>query len=135
MGFFGVADATTVIGEVVVALLMGLETVRGKSFDPLGSGGVQLEVGGLHAGGAGNWLVLGDHVIGTGGVDGYEGCAGGVEVVGGIVVVVVVLEPVPQPARMRGNRVREIVATTADLRTATGTARIHQPPKVRSPHT
>src|ERR1700751_2392869 len=91
-GFFGVASATTLIGDVVVAPLMGLATVSGKSFDPLGSGGVQVEVGGSHAGGAGNRLVLGDHVIGTGGVDGYDGCAGGAGVVGvGGVVVVVVL--------------------------------------------
>src|SRR6201988_4019114 len=106
MGFFGVAVATTFIGEVVVALLRGLETLSGKSFDPLGSGGVQVEVGGSQAGGAGNKLVLGDHVIGTGGVDGYDGCAGGAEVVGGGAVVVVVLELVPQPTRARVNRVR-----------------------------
>lgn len=136
MGFFGVAVATTFIGEVDVALLAGFETVSGKSFDPLGSGGVQLEVGGSHAGGAGNRLVLGDHVIGTGGVDGYDGCGGGVEVVGGVVVVVVVLELVPQPTRARTNRVREIVARTANLRTATGTACIHQPPGISfAPHT
>src|SRR5690242_20476488 len=99
MGFFGVADATTVIGEVVVAPLMGLETVSGKSFDPLGSGGVQVEVGGSQAGGGGNRLVLGDHVIGTGGGDGFGGCGGGGA--GGGVVVVAVLEFVPQPARAR----------------------------------
>lgn len=132
MGFFGVADATTVIGDVVVALLVGLETVRGKSFDPLGSGGVQVEVGGSQAGGAGNLLLLGDHVIGTGGVDGYDGCAGGGAEVGAVVVVV--LEFVPQPTRARTNTMRRIVARTADLRTAT--AHIHRPPRISfAPHT
>src|ERR1700739_4918696 len=109
-GFFGLAVATTLIGEVVVAPLMGLATVSGKSFDPLGSGGVHAEVGGSHAGGAGNRLVLGDHVIGTGGVDGYDGCAGGAGgagVVGVVVVVVVVLEFVPQRTRTRANSVSE----------------------------
>src|ERR1700747_3298049 len=128
MGFFGVAVATTFIGDVVVASLMGLATVSGKSFDPLGSGGSHVEVGGSHAGGAGNRLVLGDHVIGTGGVDGYDGCAGGGAVVG--VVVVVVLEFVPQPTSARATRVRKIVARTADPRTATGTAHIHEPPRI-----
>ena len=62
MGFFGVAEATTVIGEVEVVPSVGLEIVRGKSFDPAG--------GGTCAGGAGRGLEDGDHVIGTGGVDG-----------------------------------------------------------------
>src|SRR5579862_800075 len=128
MGFFGVADATTVMGEVVVALLVGFETVSGKSFDPVESGGVQVDVGGSQAGGAGNKLLLGDHVIGTDGVDGYDGCAGGSAVVG--VVVVVVLEFVPQPTSARATRVRKIVARTADPRTATGTAHIHEPPRI-----
>ena len=57
IGFFGVALATTCMGEVTLALSVGSETVRGKSFEPLGSGGVQLDVGGSHAGGAGSWLV------------------------------------------------------------------------------
>lgn len=70
MGFFGLADATTVAGEVVVPPSVGLLTLRGKSFDPLASGGAQLEVGGVHAGGAGNGLLPGDQVIATGGVDG-----------------------------------------------------------------
>jgi len=62
MGFFGVADATTLIGEVTLAPSVGFEIVNGKSFDPAG-GGV--------ASGAGNcWLLPGVHVIGTGGVDG-----------------------------------------------------------------
>ena len=74
MGFFGVALATTFMGEVTLDLSTGLETVRGKLLDPLGYGGVQVEVGGSHAGGAGSLLVLGDHVIDTGGVEGYEGC-------------------------------------------------------------
>jgi hypothetical protein len=74
MGFFGVALATTFIGDVTLDLSTGLETVSGKLFDPLGYGGVHVEVGGSQAGGAGSLLVLGDHVIDTGGVAGYEGC-------------------------------------------------------------
>jgi len=93
---------------------------------------VHVELGGSHAGGAGNRLVLGDHVIGTGGVDGYDGCGGGAGVVG----VVVVLELVPQATRANANRVGEHVASTADLLTATGTARIHDPPRISfAPHT
>jgi hypothetical protein len=54
MGFFGVAFATMVAGEVVDPPSVGLETVRGKSLEPLASGGAQVEVGGVQAGGAGN---------------------------------------------------------------------------------
>jgi len=61
IGFFGVADATTLIGDVTLDPSIGLETVSRKSFEP---------DGGAVAGGAGKLLVLGDHVIGTGGVDG-----------------------------------------------------------------
>jgi len=68
MGFWGVADATTVTGDVSVAPFVGLETVSGKSFDPGG--------GGTWAGGAGSGLDVGDQVIGTGGVEGYPGCDG-----------------------------------------------------------
>src|ERR1700688_3324697 len=65
IGFFGVADATTLIGDVTLAPSVGFEIVNGKSFEPAG-GGV--------ASGAGNCLLFcGVHVIGTGGVDGYEG--------------------------------------------------------------
>ena len=64
MGFFGVAEAATLKGEVTLAPSVGLEIVSGKSFEPAG-GGVAV--------GAGSLLVLGDHVIGTGGVDGKEG--------------------------------------------------------------
>ena len=62
IGLFGVAEATTVAGEVTDAPSPGLVIVKGKSLDPAG--------GGTCAGGAGNGLVDGDHVIGTGGVDG-----------------------------------------------------------------
>ena len=62
IGFVGVAEATTVRGEVTVAPVVGLEIVRGKSSDPLG--------GGTCAGGAGRGLVCGVHVMGTGGVEG-----------------------------------------------------------------
>jgi hypothetical protein len=66
MGFFGVADATTLMGEVTLAAAVGFETVNGKSFDPV----PQDEFPGSCAIGAGSVLVLGDHVIGTGGVEG-----------------------------------------------------------------
>ena len=62
MGFFGVAEATTVAGDVTVVPSVGLEIVNGKSLEPAG--------GGTCAGGAGNGLVDGDHVMGTGGVEG-----------------------------------------------------------------
>jgi hypothetical protein len=65
MGFFGFAEAMTLIGEVTVEEFEGLEIVRGKSSDPCG--------GGTCGDGAGKSLELGDHVIGTGGVDGYVG--------------------------------------------------------------
>jgi hypothetical protein len=68
IGFVGLADATTFAGEVTVALSDGLEIVSGKSFDAEG--------GGSCAGGAGSGLVLGDHVIGTGGAKGAAGCEG-----------------------------------------------------------
>ena len=64
MGFVGVADAITVAGEVTVAPSAGLETVSGKSFDPV------LYGGGIGAAGAGNGLVCGDQVMGSGGVVG-----------------------------------------------------------------
>jgi hypothetical protein len=35
IGFFGVADATTLIGDVTLAPALGLEIVRGKLFEPL----------------------------------------------------------------------------------------------------
>jgi hypothetical protein len=35
IGFFGLAEAVTVVGEVTVAPSVGLETVNGKSLDPL----------------------------------------------------------------------------------------------------
>ncbi len=62
IGFFGVAEATTLSGEVDVVPSVGLEIVRGKSLEPAG--------GGTCAGGAGRGLEDGDQVIGTGGVDG-----------------------------------------------------------------
>jgi hypothetical protein len=61
------------MGEVTLVLSIGLETASGKSFDPVGSGGVQDESVGVQAGEAGKELVLGDQVMATGGVDGYEG--------------------------------------------------------------
>jgi hypothetical protein len=61
--------ATTVIGEVTLSPAVGFETVSGKSFDPL----PQSEVPGSCAVGAGSRLLVADQVIGTGGVEGYEG--------------------------------------------------------------
>jgi len=93
IGFFGLADATTVAGEVTVAPSDGLEIASGKSFEAVG--------GGTSAGGAGSGLVCGDQVIGTGGVDGTGG-GGGLPVGGGGVGVVVVFGvPLPQPASTR----------------------------------
>jgi hypothetical protein len=70
IGFFGVAVAAMLIGDVTLDPSTGFETESGKSFEPCGSGGMQLEVAGSHAGGAGKVLAAGDHVIATGGVDG-----------------------------------------------------------------
>ncbi len=93
IGFFGFAEATTVAGEVTVAPSDGLEMIRGKSFEAVG--------GGTCAGGAGSGLVCGDHVIGTGGVDGTVG-GGGLPGGGeGVVVVVVFGALLPQPASTR----------------------------------
>ena len=78
IGFLGVAEATTVTGEVVVAPSVGLEIVRGKSLEAPG--------GGCCAGGAGSGLDWGDQVTGTGGVDGLVGWDGGAG--DGVVVVV-----------------------------------------------
>jgi hypothetical protein len=51
-------------------LVVGLETVSGKSSDPVHVGKVLL------AGGAGSGLVEGDHVTGTGGTEGNPDCVG-----------------------------------------------------------
>jgi len=108
IGFVGVADATTLIGDVTLAPSVGFEIVNGKSFEPAG-GGV--------ATGAGRLLLLADHVIGTGGVDGYEGggvVGGGVGVGVGVgllgVVVVLMLFEVPlHPA------IDKLTANRADI--------------------
>jgi hypothetical protein len=100
IGFFGFAKATIVAGEVTVAPSDGLEIIKGKSFDAVG--------GGTSAGGAGSGLVCGDHVIGTGGVDG-TGDGGGLPVGGGGVVVVVVfgvLLPQPVSTRLHASRTK-----------------------------
>src|SRR4029077_9858296 len=64
IGFLGEAEAVTFNGEVALAPLTGFVTVSGKSLDA---------GGGTWAGGAGNGLVCGDHVIGTGGTEGLLG--------------------------------------------------------------
>ena len=68
IGFVGVAEATTCTGDVVVAFSVGVEIFKGKSFEAVG--------GGSCAGGAGRGLVDGDHVMGTGGVEGAPGGGG-----------------------------------------------------------
>jgi hypothetical protein len=73
MGFLGVEEATTCMGEAVLPPSDGLEMVSGKLFEPWGYGGSQVEDGGSQAGGAGSELFFGDHVIGTGGVAEYDG--------------------------------------------------------------
>ncbi|HET9304761.1 MAG TPA: hypothetical protein VFO46_01925 [Candidatus Sulfotelmatobacter sp.] len=90
MGFFGVAVAATLRGEVTVELALGLETLRGKSLEPFFHGAVVWS----SAGGAGNWLEAGlemGHVICSGGMEGKFGCgAAGVDG-----VVLDFEEPVP----------------------------------------
>ena len=96
IGFGGVAEATTLKGEVTLAPAAGLDTVSGKSFEPV----AQAVVDGSSAVGAGNRLVLGDQLIVTGGVDGKNGGGddgGGVGVGGGVMF----FEVPPQPARAR----------------------------------
>jgi len=103
IGFFGVAEATTMAGEVTVAPSDGLEIVSGKSFEAVG--------GGTCAGGAGSGLVCGDHVIGTGGVDGAGDGGGlpvggvGLLVGGGVTVAFGVLVPQPASTRLTASRI------------------------------
>jgi hypothetical protein len=66
IGFFGIAEATTLIGDVTPAPALGLEIVRGKLLEPL----PQSAVTGFWAVGAGKLLLLADHVMGTGAVEG-----------------------------------------------------------------
>jgi hypothetical protein len=136
IGFFGVADATTLRGDVTLAPSVGFVTVSGKSFEPAG-GGV--------ASGAGNcWLFCGVHVMGTGGVGGYEGgvVGGGVGAGVGVgvgvgigvgvvgVEVVLMLFDVPlHPAidKLTANRA-DIPQTIRTFRKAGESARIYEPP-------
>jgi len=66
IGFVGVADATTWIGDVTVDPLVGLDTVSGKSVAPFAQ---SVPCGGT-AVGAGSALDDGLHVIATGGTEG-----------------------------------------------------------------
>ena len=66
MGLVGEAVAATLIGDVSVALAVGLETVSGKSVAPL----AQSVPCGDTAAGAGNGLELGDQLLVTGGTEG-----------------------------------------------------------------
>jgi hypothetical protein len=66
MGFLGLALAITFIGDVMLAFPTGLATLNGKSLDPFFQGAVVSS----SAGGAGRGLLWGDHVIGSGGMDG-----------------------------------------------------------------
>ena len=82
---------------------------------------MHVDSAGMHAGGAGSELVEGDQLIGTGGVEGYEGWSG----------AAAILEFVPQEARTRLKDVRRMVFEIHDERNTKGTACIHQPPKIR----
>src|SRR5437763_10597304 len=126
MGLFGVAVAATCMGEVTLAWSRGSATARGKLFDPFGYGGAHVDCGGSHAGGAGSWLVCGDQVIGTAGVDGYDGCAGGAAAV----AVFELLEPQPTNVRARKIRKRSSIDDTRKPRDD----RIYKPPNAGSPH-
>src|SRR5947209_738280 len=97
MGFGGVAEATTLNGEVTLAEAVGFDTVSGKSFEPVPHAAVD----GLSAVGAGSLLVLGVQVIGTGGVVGKEGAGVGVGVGVGVgLFVAVELEPQPASSKL-----------------------------------
>ena len=114
IGLGGVAEATTLIGEVTLAPDDGLDTVSGKSFDPA----PQADVEGLSAVGAGNKVVLGDQLMATGGVEGNElgggvGVGVGVGVGGGVMF----FEVPPQPASMRLNTSRQTASNNRNLLT------------------
>jgi hypothetical protein len=66
IGFVGVAEATTLIGDVTLEPLVGFDTVNGKSVAPLAQ---SVPCGGT-AVGAGNELDDGLQVIATGGTEG-----------------------------------------------------------------
>jgi hypothetical protein len=66
IGFVGVAIAITLIGDVMVEPLVGLDTVNGKSVAPFAQ---SVPCGGT-AVGAGNGLDDGLQVIATGGTEG-----------------------------------------------------------------
>ncbi len=119
--------AAILIGDVTLDPSTGFETVSGKSFEPLGSGGVQVEVGGSHAGGAGIELVLGDHVIATGGVEGYVGCRGG-----GVVLPMVGLVPQPMDKDMSVKKTKNRDSHSKERRKPNRT--IHQPPRIPGPY-
>src|SRR3954464_8263567 len=118
-GLVGFAVAATCMGDVTLALSSGSETESGKLFDPFGYGGLQVDCGGSQAGGAGSALVLGDQVIGTAGVDGYDGCGGG-----GFVLD----ELVPHPAKLKARNEITRISRSAAVRTLEKNERIHQPP-------
>jgi hypothetical protein len=121
MGFFGVAEATTLMGEVMLDAAVGFETVNGKSFDPA----PQAEFAGSCAIGAGSVLVLGDHVMGAGGVEGKEGCDG-VGVGAGVVGVGVL--GVPQPDTTELKTIKSNVPRIDSTLRRANPARILQPP-------
>ena len=101
---------------------VGLDTLNGKSFDPLGSGGVQLDVGGVHAGGAGSALLSGDHVIETGGVEGYEGAGGE-----GAVSVALFIPLVPQAVLAATAPMSNAIHESLETFPALSGAAAHQP--------
>jgi hypothetical protein len=129
MGFFGVAEATTFIGEVTLAFATGFETVSGKSSEPV----PHAAFAGSCAVGAGKSLLPGVQLIDTGGVEGYEGCAGVVGVVGLVGVVGVVDDMFETELHPVNRKAIEIKTDTpnnrffAEMLTA---ARIYQPPEI-----
>jgi|ERR1700733_12715662 hypothetical protein len=122
IGFFGVAEATTLSGEVTLTPAVGFETVSGKSFDPL----PQSEVPGSCAVGAGSRLLVGDQVIDTGGVDGYEGWVGVVGEVGVVMLEGALHATSERLKSMRREIPQNRISQNQLPPTAAMTARIHQ---------
>ncbi|MGA7167749.1 MAG: hypothetical protein WCA99_17320 [Candidatus Sulfotelmatobacter sp.] len=110
------------IGDVTLAPADGLETVNGKSVDPV----PQSEFAGSSAVGAGSLLLPADQVIGSAGVEGYEGWAGvGVGAGAGVVFM---LELAPHPAEIRSSSNKSKIPQNDGTQPWGKTARIHHPP-------
>jgi hypothetical protein len=114
-------EATTLMGKVMLAAAVGFETVNGKSFDLF----PQAELAGSCAIGAGSVLVLGDQVIGTGGVE-WERRLRRVGVGAGVVGVGVLGVPQPDKTELKANK-SNVPRIGSTLRRA-NSARMLQPP-------